>query len=30
LKEAALKTGFLTEEQFDTIVKPEKMIQPTE
>ncbi|MBP1933842.1 class II fumarate hydratase [Ammoniphilus resinae] len=30
LKEAALKTGFLTEEQFDTIVKPEKMIHPTE
>jgi fumarate hydratase class II len=28
LKEAALKTGFLTEQEFDRIVKPEKMIHP--
>ncbi|KHF41064.1 class II fumarate hydratase [Halalkalibacter okhensis] len=26
LKEAALKSGFLTEEQFDEIVRPEKMV----
>ncbi|MFC3886030.1 class II fumarate hydratase [Bacillus songklensis] len=30
LKEAALKTGLLTEEQFDQIVKPENMIGPKE
>ncbi|MET3193847.1 class II fumarate hydratase [Bacillus sp. OAE603] len=30
LKEAALKTGFLTEEDFDRIVKPEKMTKPKE
>jgi len=28
LKEAAVKTGLLTAEQFDEIVKPEKMIHP--
>jgi fumarate hydratase class II len=28
LKEAALKTGFLTEEEFDQMVRPEKMIRP--
>jgi fumarate hydratase class II len=28
LKEAALKTGFLTEEEFDQMVRPEKMIHP--
>ena len=28
LKEAALKRGLLTEEQFDQIVRPEKMIKP--
>lgn len=30
LKEAALKTGLLSEEQFDTFVKPEEMIHPKE
>lgn len=30
LKEAALKTNQLTEEQFDAIVRPEKMISPAE
>lgn len=30
LKEAALKTGFLSEQDFDNIVKPEKMIHPDE
>lgn len=30
LKEAALKTGVLTEEQFDEYVKPEDMISPRE
>ena len=30
LKEAALKTGFLTEEDFDRIVKPENMTKPKE
>lgn len=30
LKEAALKTGLLTEEQFDEYVKPEDMIHPKE
>ncbi|TLS36600.1 class II fumarate hydratase [Pseudalkalibacillus caeni] len=30
LKEAALKTGLLTEEQFDEIVLPESMIAPKE
>jgi len=30
LKEAALKTGLLTEEQFDQIVRPEEMIYPKE
>jgi fumarate hydratase class II len=30
LKEAALKTGFLTEREFDTIVRPEAMIEPKE
>jgi fumarate hydratase, class II len=30
LKEAALKSGLLTEEQFDRIVKPENMIAPKE
>ena len=28
LKEAALKSGFLTEQEFDQMVKPEKMIRP--
>ncbi|MFD2613901.1 class II fumarate hydratase [Paenibacillus gansuensis] len=28
LKEAALKTGLLTEEQFDAVVRPEQMIGP--
>lgn len=28
LKEAALKSGFLTEEEFDQMVRPEKMIRP--
>jgi fumarate hydratase class II len=28
LKEAALKSGFLTEEEFDRMVRPEKMIHP--
>jgi len=30
LKEAALRSGFLTEEQFDQIVRPEQMIHPKE
>ncbi|CAM2919031.1 class II fumarate hydratase [Paenibacillus sediminis] len=30
LKEAALKSGLLTEEQFDQIVRPEEMIHPKE
>ncbi|WP_409345471.1 class II fumarate hydratase [Paenibacillus sp. MBLB4367] len=30
LKEAALLSGLLTEEQFDQIVRPEQMIQPKE
>ncbi|WP_025027592.1 class II fumarate hydratase [Caldalkalibacillus mannanilyticus] len=30
LKEAALKTKILTEEQFDTLVRPEEMIHPKE
>jgi fumarate hydratase class II len=30
LKEAALKTGLLNEQQFDEIVRPEKMIRPKE
>lgn len=30
LKEAALKTGLLTEEQFDQFVRPEDMIHPKE
>ncbi len=30
LKEAALKTGLLTEEQFDQYVRPEEMIRPKE
>ena len=29
LKEAAVALGLLTEEQFDEIVRPEKMIGPT-
>ncbi len=28
LKEAALKLGFVTEEEFDRVVKPEKMVKP--
>ncbi|MFC5700121.1 class II fumarate hydratase [Cohnella faecalis] len=28
LKEAALRSGLLTEQQFDSIVRPEEMIQP--
>jgi fumarate hydratase, class II len=28
LKEAALKSGFLTEQEFDQMVRPEKMIRP--
>jgi fumarate hydratase class II len=28
LKEAALKSGFLTEKEFDQMVRPEKMIRP--
>ena len=28
LKEAAVKLGFLTEEQFDEYVKPEEMVHP--
>ena len=28
LKEAAVKTGLLTEEEFDRLVRPEDMIQP--
>jgi fumarate hydratase class II len=30
LKEAAIKTNLLTEEQFDKIVRPENMIHPSE
>ncbi len=30
LREAALKSGFLTEEQFDEYVKPEEMVGPKE
>ncbi|MGQ0513644.1 hypothetical protein ACT453_09150, partial [Bacillus sp. D-CC] len=30
LKEAALQSGLLTEEQFDEIVDPKKMIAPKE
>lgn len=30
LKDAALKTGYLSEEEFDRIVKPENMTQPKE
>ncbi|MFC0469550.1 class II fumarate hydratase [Halalkalibacter kiskunsagensis] len=30
LKEAALKTGLLTEDQFNKMVQPEKMVYPTE
>ncbi|WP_239614599.1 class II fumarate hydratase [Cohnella mopanensis] len=30
LKEAALRSGLLTEEQFDSIVRPEQMIHPHE
>lgn len=30
LKEAALKTGYLSEEDFDRIVRPENMIKPVE
>ncbi len=30
LKEAALQSGLLTEEQFDRIVRPEQMIHPKE
>jgi fumarate hydratase class II len=30
LKEAALSLGYLTAEQFDAIVQPEKMIGPDE
>eukprot|EP00884_Botryococcus_braunii_P011276 jgi/Botrbrau1/20149/Bobra.0173s0051.1 len=29
LKEAALKLGYVTAEEFDTIVRPEKMLTPT-
>jgi fumarate hydratase class II len=29
LKEAALKLGFLTEEQYDQWVKPENMVGPS-
>jgi fumarate hydratase class II len=28
LKEAALKLGYVTSEEFDTIVRPEKMLAP--
>jgi fumarate hydratase, class II len=28
LKQAALELGFVTEEEFDRIVDPEKMVQP--
>jgi len=28
LKAAALKLGFVTEEQFDRVVGPRKMVQP--
>jgi fumarate hydratase class II len=28
LKEAALRSGLVTEEQFDEIVRPERMVQP--
>jgi fumarate hydratase, class II len=28
LKQAALKLGFVTEEQFDRVVDPTKMVQP--
>ncbi len=28
LKEAALKLGFVTEEQFDSLVDPAKMVKP--
>jgi fumarate hydratase class II len=30
LKEAALKTGLLTEAQFNEMVQPEKMVYPKE
>lgn len=30
LKEAALQSGLLTEEQFDEIVDPKQMIEPKE
>lgn len=30
LKEAALKSNLLTEEQFDAVVRPEQMIHPKE
>jgi fumarate hydratase class II len=30
LKEAAIKTGLLSEEQFEQIVRPEEMIHPKE
>ena len=30
LKEAALKLGYLTAEEYDTIVKPEVMVHPSE
>jgi len=28
LREAALKLGYLTEEEFDQLMKPEKMTRP--
>jgi fumarate hydratase class II len=28
LKEAALKLGYLTEQEFDQLVRPEKMTRP--
>jgi fumarate hydratase class II len=28
LKDAALKLGFITEEQFDQVVDPPKMVRP--
>lgn len=30
LRQAALESGYVTEEQFDNWVKPEEMIGPTE
>ena len=29
LKESALSLGFLTEQEYDSYIKPEKMIHPT-